>query len=66
MPLCNGKPYLLIESSKFLVDLQQIAVIFADIQANLETLATIYERLNKVEASLKNCNEHKEPDPNRN
>ena len=41
--------------------LQQIAKMFADIQAKLETLTTIDERLSKVEThlELENHNEHK-------
>ena len=41
--------------------------MFANIEAKLETLTTIDERLNKVETRLKNLNKHKEElDPNHN
>ena len=60
MPLRSGKPYLLGESSEFPVDSQQVAAMFAAIQAKLETLITIEERLSKVEVCLENCNKHKE------
>jgi len=46
------------------MDPQEVVAMLANIQANLETLTTIDDRLSRVEMRLENCNEHKEPDPN--
>ena len=54
MPTRSRHPYLLEESSKSHItpmDLQQIAVIFAEINAKLDTLMTLDERLIKVEST---------------
>ena len=50
----GGHPYLLVESSKrhtAPMDPQQIVVMFAEINAKLDTLKTFKERLTKVEAT---------------
>ena len=51
MPTCSGHPYLLEESSEYHItpmDLQQIVVMFAEINVKLDTLKTVEERLTKV------------------
>jgi len=50
----GGHPYLLEESSKRLTapkDIQQIAAMFAEINAKLDTLKILDERLTKVEST---------------
>jgi len=54
MPTCSGHPYLLEESSEYHItpmDLQQIVVMFAEINVKLDTLKTLDERLIKVEST---------------
>ena len=49
----SGHPYLLEESSEYHItpmDPQQIAAMFAEINAKLDTLKTISDRLTKVQA----------------
>jgi len=59
MPTRRGRPYLLGESNTPM-DPQQVIMMFADIQAKLETLTqTINQsryKLGRVETRLKNCN----------
>jgi len=54
MPTHSDHPYLLGDSSKShtaLIDLQQIAAMFIEINAKLDTLKTFEERMDKVEAT---------------
>jgi len=54
MPTRSGHPYLLEESNESHttpMDLQQIAVMFAEINAKLDTLKTLDEKLTKVEST---------------
>jgi len=54
MPTRSDHPYLLWESSKshtFLMDPQQIVTMFAEINAKLESLKRLDERLTSVEAT---------------
>jgi len=54
MPTRSGHRYLLEESSKShttLMDPQQIAAMFAEINAKLDSLKTLDERLTKVEST---------------